>query len=136
MLGLIVDEVNDVFSLAANQLIEPDALLPDGIECPAILKGAAYLEEKAVIIIDPSQLLDPTQLAALDRAIKALLADGEATENDGSAAASLPHSKQRSRRRNMDSNLADQIANLASDLPPVDGQQPSNPADPAESNPV
>lgn len=109
LIGLIVDEVNDVVALSAEQIAGPDTLIPSSMEGVTVLLGVAYLDGKPVILIDPDHLLNPAQAQALNRAIEAL---AEQVNGQG---------KSRRRRKNLSATLADQVATIALDLPPVDG---------------
>jgi purine-binding chemotaxis protein CheW len=112
LIGLIVDEVSDVVALPAEQIARPDALIPNSMEGVAVLLGVTYIDGQPVLLIDPDHLLIPTQIRALNQAIEAL---AEQIEGQG---------KPRKRRKNLSSALADQVATIALDLPPVDGAFP------------
>lgn len=107
--GLILDEVNDVVTLPAGQVTRPDALIPSSMEGIAVLLGVAYVDGQPVLLIDADHLLNPAQVHALNRVIEAL-----DEQMDG-------HGKPRRRRKNLSAALADQVATIALDLPPVDG---------------
>lgn len=109
LIGLIVDEVNDVATLPAEQITRPEALLPKNIESVVVLLGVAYIDNQPVFLIDLDHLLNPAQAQALNRAIESL-----SEQIDG-------RGKSRRRRKNLSAALADQVAIIALDLPPVDG---------------
>lgn len=118
MIGLIMDEVNDVVALPADQITHPDALIPDSMESMAVLHGVAYMNGHPVLLIDADHLLNPAQVHALNRVIEAL---DEQMDGQG---------KPRRRRKSLSAALADQVATIALDLPPVDGASSSETSKP------
>jgi chemotaxis signal transduction protein len=66
--GLIVDEVIDVFSLAAEQIARFADILPEELESAPILRGLTYVAGDAVLVLDPDNLFRPDQLNALAQA--------------------------------------------------------------------
>lgn len=114
VMGLIVDEMNDVVPFAADKIATADQVMPQGKKSPAVLKGVAYIGSKSVILIDTDHLLNPTQIHALRQAIETM------TESKDR------HRKPRQRRKNLSEAMADQFVTLASNLPPVDGQSPAS----------
>ena len=112
MIGLIVDEVKEVVSLAAATITGPETLVPMGVESISVLQGVAYADGLPIILIDADYLLNPSQIRELNRVIEALTAQHD---REG---------KSRRRRANLNATLAEQVATIASDLPPIDGQSP------------
>lgn len=124
MIGLIMDEVNDVVVLPADQIARPDALIPDSMEGMAVLIGVAYMNGHPVFLIDADHLLNPAQVHVLNRVIEAL---DEQIDSQG---------KPRKRRKNLSAALADQVATIALDLPPLDGvSSPSSKTQPPDIEP-
>lgn len=131
-LGLIVDRVDHVIHLPAEQVVSTDELLSEIMDCPQLLKGAALLDEKCVVLIDPRHILSPAQIALLNRAIKALVERIENPENEqegAGAALKRKPGKQRLQRKDLGAALAEYIADLAVDATPVDGAAPAPAAD-------
>ena len=58
LVGLIVDEVMDVLSLPANQIVDPKNFLPDGTEEAPVLKGLVQMAGKSILCLDFDQLLN------------------------------------------------------------------------------
>jgi purine-binding chemotaxis protein CheW len=76
MTGLIVDEVINVYAVAAHQIAKPGEFLPPQLgELPA-LQGIVQLAEGAAMLLDLDHLLDPGQELALSRAFEALEKSG------------------------------------------------------------
>lgn len=128
-LGLLVDEVDDIVQIMPGQVTSADAMMPDGLESPSALQGAAYLDGRVVFLLNPERLLRPGQARALNKAIRVLLAKAGVPE-DGSQKSEAGRvtkggsptigGAKRSRPRRLDLNaaLAEQVARLVSDLPP------------------
>lgn len=130
-LGLIVDRVDQVIHLPAGQVVSTGELLPDFLDCPPLLKGAAHMDEKCVILLDPRHLLNPAQIALLNRAIKALVERMENPENEQESSDPAPKRKPvklRRQHKDLGAALAEYVADLPVDVTPVDGAAPA-PAD-------
>jgi purine-binding chemotaxis protein CheW len=78
-LGLIVDEVVDVFSLD-KPLAAPGDVLPDNLGELGLLHGLAHTEEGLMFVLDLEQLFHPAQVKALTRVFDTLPELVEATE--------------------------------------------------------
>ncbi len=160
-IGLIVDEVADVISFPANQITDPDAILPQGAEDAGVLEGVVHQGDTVIMVINPRYLLNPTQVRAFQRAVRNLPEyeledpgdevrppkpargrDGSSRPKVVSAPAPAPqpapapaqpkkqpsgngHGRSRKGRRNFDETLAGEIAGLAADLPPSEGDLPA-----------
>jgi purine-binding chemotaxis protein CheW len=71
-IGLIVDEVTDVFNLPTDQIVQLGEILPEELEDAPIFRGLAYVADAAVLMLDPDQLFRPDQLEILAQAADAL----------------------------------------------------------------
>jgi purine-binding chemotaxis protein CheW len=63
--GLVVDEVIDVLSLAAEQVVRVVDIMPDGVGEASILEGLAHIQNDTVLVLDIEHLLVPGQAQAL-----------------------------------------------------------------------
>jgi len=70
--GLIVDDVLDVSSVAANEIVDPRAVLPLGMPDTPLLKGIIQTEENITLLLDLSHLFDQVQVRALSVATRSL----------------------------------------------------------------
>jgi len=140
LVGLIVDEVADVMHVPASQVNLPEAIMPGGSEQEALLSAVVYQDEKAVMVLDPRYLLFPNQLRLVNKAIQTIPQAAEAQEalnhaGEKAEPAEQPaavtgngqhpqtsQSKPRRKRRKLEATLAGEIATLAVDLPPSDGE--------------
>ncbi len=134
-IGLIVDEVEDVIRLAAGQFVAPASILPEGVDSGGVLEGVVYHENKAIIVLDSHALLRPLQFRAMSEAIRSIPAlkpagPPAARPEISQPAAPVENDRGIARRRGrkIDAALAGEMANLAADLLPSEGQigpQPS-----------
>ncbi|MBN1811167.1 MAG: purine-binding chemotaxis protein CheW [Anaerolineae bacterium] len=67
-IGLIVDEVTDVFNLPTDQIVQLGEILPEELGNAPIFRGLTYVADDAVLMLDPDQLFRPDQLEILARA--------------------------------------------------------------------
>jgi len=72
MTGLIVDEVLDVNSVAANQIAKPADFLPTGIRSIPILRGLTTAAKKTVLLLELDHIFDIGQGQALSQMAAAL----------------------------------------------------------------
>lgn len=70
--GLIVDDVLDVLTLPADQIVDPKVILPLGIPETPLLQGIIQSEDNITLMIDLSHLFDQVQVRALNAATGAL----------------------------------------------------------------
>lgn len=82
--GLIVDDVLDVLTLPAEQIIEPQRILPRGIPETPLLKGIIQTEDNITLLLDLEHLFDQVQVHALNAATGAL--NGQASQPQPAAA--------------------------------------------------
>jgi purine-binding chemotaxis protein CheW len=73
LVGLIVDDVDNVVSLQASQIVHPDEILPEDLYDSTLLIGVAYTPEGVVLVLDPDQFFHPGQLQVLAEAAEFLL---------------------------------------------------------------
>ena len=66
--GLIVDSVVDVFSLADDQIVPPVEVLPQRLGEAPILQGLVHISGEMGLMLDPEHLFLPHQMEALARA--------------------------------------------------------------------
>jgi len=66
--GLIVDSVVDVFSLADDQVVPPIDVLPERLGKAPILRGLVHISDEMGLLLDPEHLFLPHQMEALARA--------------------------------------------------------------------
>lgn len=71
-LGLIVDEVLDVLSLAPADLIAPAHILPPGLGEAPVVAALARISDRLALLLDPDHLFGPEQREALARATELL----------------------------------------------------------------
>jgi len=67
-IGLIVDEVTDVFSLPTDQVVPLSEILPEELESAPIFRGLTYITDDAVLMLAPDQIFQPDQLEILAQA--------------------------------------------------------------------
>jgi len=81
MVGLIVDQVADVFNIGADQIARPKDILPDGLGDVPLLQGLMHTSQGTVLLLDLEHLLasNPAQIA---QAAAALSAINDSSEND------------------------------------------------------
>lgn len=81
-IGLIVDEVADVFNLPADQIVQLGEILPEELGNAPIFRGLTYVADNAVLMLDPDHLFRPDQLEILAQAAdmlqKAIAEKGQA----------------------------------------------------------
>lgn len=70
--GLIVDEVLDVLTLPADQIVDPKVILPLGMPDTPLLKGIIQTNENITLLLDLAHLFDQVQVHALNAATNAL----------------------------------------------------------------
>ncbi|MFP4345010.1 MAG: chemotaxis protein CheW [Anaerolineales bacterium] len=70
--GLIVDEVLDVVTVSASDVLDLHEILPDELGELPLLKGLVHAEGEPVLILAPHHLLHPRQVQALEEALDAL----------------------------------------------------------------
>jgi purine-binding chemotaxis protein CheW len=80
--GLIVDEVVDVYSLSPSQIVPPMNVLPERLGEASILQGLAHISGTMGLLLDPEHLFLPHQMEALAQAASLLpeLIDAEGGE--------------------------------------------------------
>lgn len=91
VVGLAVDAVVDVLSLAREHIARPRDVLPKELGDAPALMGLAYILGDIVPVLDPDRLFSPNQIEALVRAIEFvgdLTADGSQTPSPSNATAS------------------------------------------------
>jgi purine-binding chemotaxis protein CheW len=71
-IGLIVDEVTDVFNLPTDRIVQLGEILPEQLGDAPIFRGLTYVADDAVLMLDPDQLFRPDQLEILAQAADAL----------------------------------------------------------------
>jgi purine-binding chemotaxis protein CheW len=71
-IGLIVDEVTDVFNLPADQIVRLGEILPEELASAPIFRGLTYIADDAVLMLDPDQIFRPDQLEILAQAASLL----------------------------------------------------------------
>ena len=71
-IGLIVDEVTDVFNLPTDQVVQLGEILPEELGNAPIFRGLTYVADDAVLMLDPDQLFRPDQLEILAQAASLL----------------------------------------------------------------
>lgn len=79
--GLIVDDVLDVLTLPAAQIVDPKIILPLGVPETPLLKGIIQGEDNITLMIDLSHLFDQVQVRALSAATGALHGDAPQPES-------------------------------------------------------
>jgi purine-binding chemotaxis protein CheW len=70
--GLLVDEVTDVFALPTDQIVQLGEILPKELGNAPIFRGLTYVADDAVLMLDPDQLFRPDQLEILAQAADVL----------------------------------------------------------------
>jgi purine-binding chemotaxis protein CheW len=70
--GLIVDEVTDVFNLPPDQIVQLDEILPEELGNAPIFRGLTYVADDAVLMLNPDQIFRPDQLEILAQAASLL----------------------------------------------------------------
>jgi purine-binding chemotaxis protein CheW len=63
--GLVVDQVLNVISLPAGQIICPSEIMPDGLGSVPFLQGLVQSEAGTVLVLDPDRLFLPDQVRSL-----------------------------------------------------------------------
>ena len=71
-IGLIVDEVTDVFNLPTDQIVQLGEILPEELGNAPIFRGLTYMADDAVLMLDPDQIFRPDQLEILAKAASLL----------------------------------------------------------------
>ena len=73
--GLVVDQVLNVISLPANEVVRPSEVLPEGLGSAPFLRGLVQSQDGMVLVLDPDHLFLPDQVRdlALPAAIKEAL---------------------------------------------------------------
>jgi purine-binding chemotaxis protein CheW len=66
--GLIVDEVTNVFNLPPEQIVQLGEILPEELGDAPIFHGLTYVADDAMLMLDPDQLFRPDQLEILAKA--------------------------------------------------------------------
>lgn len=70
--GLIVDEVLDVFHFAEKRIKRPSDILPEGMGEANILQGLTHSQGETVLLLDLDHLFQPQQVEVLAHAIGVL----------------------------------------------------------------
>jgi purine-binding chemotaxis protein CheW len=98
-IGLIVDEVTDVFNLPTDQIVRLGEILPEELGNAPIFRGLTYVADNAVLMLDPDQLFRPDQLEILAQAAsllqKAIAENGRVTSEAQPAAEPKPTRRRR-----------------------------------------
>jgi purine-binding chemotaxis protein CheW len=71
-IGLIVDEVINVFNLPTDQIVQLGEILPEELGNAPIFRGLTYVADDAVLMLDPDQIFRPDQLEILAQAASLL----------------------------------------------------------------
>ena len=72
MVGLVVDEVADVFDIATEQVIRAADVLPPGMTELPFFQGLIHTENLTVLLLDVERLLDGRPLPAAGEALRAM----------------------------------------------------------------
>lgn len=72
LVGLMVDQVQDVISRSLDQITRPRDILPSGLEQTGLFKGIIQLPDQAILLLDLDHLFDPHQTRTLTAAASAL----------------------------------------------------------------
>jgi purine-binding chemotaxis protein CheW len=72
VMGLIVDSVFDVVSLAADQIVRTGQVLPAELGDVSLLLGLAHTGGEMVPVLDPEHLFQPGQASVLAEVVGAL----------------------------------------------------------------
>ncbi|MFZ6031118.1 MAG: chemotaxis protein CheW [Chloroflexota bacterium] len=106
LVGLIVDEVMDVFDCQANAVVHPRDILPDGIGETPLLSGLIRAEENVIMLLDADHLFHAVHVQALAQAATSisddLFADAEepvAPPQTSQATPADPKPRAKSRRK-------------------------------------
>jgi purine-binding chemotaxis protein CheW len=75
LVGLIVDEVKNVLSCAASDVVAPRTILPEGLGETPLLKGLLRSNETVVLLLDVDHLFQAGHARALVEAVTALPED-------------------------------------------------------------
>jgi purine-binding chemotaxis protein CheW len=98
-IGLIVDEVTDVFNLPADQVVRLGEILPEELGNAPIFRGLTYVANDAMLMLEPDQIFRPDQLEILAQAARllqeAITENGRATPKAEPAAQSKPTRRRR-----------------------------------------
>jgi purine-binding chemotaxis protein CheW len=98
IVGLIVDEVTNVFSFPNDQITRPVDILPEGLGQAPVLQGLTYSEGNMVSLLDLNHLFLPDQMQALAQAMDAL-SKSMAEEKPAEEATAEPQPKPKRKRR-------------------------------------
>ncbi len=80
--GLIVDEVLDVFHFAEKHIKRPTDILPEGMGEANILQGLTYNQGETVLLLDLDHLFQPQQVEALAQAMDIMPEEGDEFEGE------------------------------------------------------
>ena len=80
LVGLVVDQVTDVLSISADQIIHPTDVLPTGVGDVPLLQGLMHTATGAVLLLDLEFIL-AAEHAKLVEAVTALSAIGDLSVN-------------------------------------------------------
>jgi purine-binding chemotaxis protein CheW len=86
--GLVVDQVLDVVSLPANEVVHPSEVLPEGLGSALFLRGLVQSQGGMVLVLDPDQLFLADQVHGL--ALPAAIEEALAARPETSAEAAPP----------------------------------------------
>jgi purine-binding chemotaxis protein CheW len=98
IVGLIVDEVTNVFSFPDDQITRPVDILPEGLGQAPVLQGLTYNEGNMVSLLDLNHLFLPEQMQALTQAMDAL-SKSMAEEKTAEETTTKPQPKPKRKRR-------------------------------------
>jgi purine-binding chemotaxis protein CheW len=70
--GMIVDEVIDVFNLAREQIAHPSEVFPEALGSAPVLRGLVHTDGGTMMLLALEHLLSPGQVEALVKAAEAL----------------------------------------------------------------
>jgi purine-binding chemotaxis protein CheW len=96
LIGLIVDEVQNVITCATGDIVAPQDILPEGLGETPLLKGLLRAHEKVVLLLDVAHLFDLSHAQALVEAVTAIPAMN-AEESAAPPAETARKSKRKSR---------------------------------------
>jgi purine-binding chemotaxis protein CheW len=72
LVGLIVDQVLDVLERTADQIIDPNNLLPEGMGDIPLLQGLIHYQDGSILILNLEQLFKSSQTRSLLEAVDTL----------------------------------------------------------------
>ena len=81
MIGLIVDQVEDVLNISADQITRPKDILPEGLSDAPPVQGLLYTSQGAVLLLDLEHLFASNQ-AQFAQTLEALSAVNDASDDD------------------------------------------------------